>query len=153
MPCYAAIEKKLVKLAPDQNVESAIALLKKSKVNSAPVVDEQGKLLGLFSFKGLMRNLIPVSVAMTDGIKVDIKVGAAPGVAKRLGRVKPLKVTEVMDRKVLSVGPEEPLWEGVSLLTNHGGPLAVVDEHNKLLGMITYTSMLAELEAMQDSAE
>ncbi|MCB1682517.1 MAG: CBS domain-containing protein [Alphaproteobacteria bacterium] len=153
MPCLNAVEKKMVQISPDDEVESAINILKKSKVNAAPVVDEQGKLLGLFSFKGLMRNLVPVSVAMTDGIKMDIKVGAAPGVAKRLAKVKPLKVLEVMDRKVLTVAPTDPLWEGVSLLTNHGGPLAVVDEQNKLLGIISYTSMLAELEAMQDSAE
>lgn len=153
MPCHAATEKKLVVLSPEESVESAINILRQAHVNSAPVVDEGGKLLGLFSFKGLMRNLIPVSVAMTDGIKVDIKVAAAPGVAKRLGRVKPLKVTEVMDRKVLSVSPDDPLWEGVSLLTNYGGPLAVVDDKGKLLGLITYASMLAELEAMQDSAE
>ncbi|MCB1591729.1 MAG: CBS domain-containing protein [Alphaproteobacteria bacterium] len=153
MPCHAAVEKKLTKLSPDQDVESAIALLKKNKINSAPVVGEDGGLQGLFSFKGLMRNLIPVSVAMTDGIKVDIKVGAAPGVAKRLGRVKPLKVSEIMDKKVMTVSPDDPLWEGVSLLTSHGGPLAVVDEKNKFLGLITYSSMLTELESMQDSAE
>lgn len=153
MPCRAAIEKNTLRILPDEDVESAIAKLKKGKVNSAPVVDDQGMLLGLFSFKGLMRNLVPVSVAMADGIKIDIKVGAAPGVARRLANVKPLKVTEVMERKVQSVGPDDPLWEGVSLLTNHGGPLAVVDDQNRLLGMISYTSMLEELEKTEHTAE
>lgn len=153
MPCLAAIEKKMIQLSPDDDVESAIEKLKKAKVNAAPVVDEGGRLLGLFSFKGLMRNLVPVSVAMADGIKIDIKVGAAPGVARRLANVKPLKVTEVMDRKVITVGPTEPLWEGVSLLTNHGGPLAVVDDDHRLLGIISYTSMLEQLESTGDGAE
>ncbi|MBK6894994.1 MAG: CBS domain-containing protein [Alphaproteobacteria bacterium] len=153
MPCLAAIDKTSLQIHPDDDVQVAIDKLKKGKVNSAPVVDEQGRLLGLFSFKGLMRNLVPVSVAMADGIKIDIKVGAAPGVARRLANVKPLMVTEVMDRKVQTVGPEEPLWEGVSLLTNHGGPLAVIDDQNKLLGMISYTSMLELLEKTEDGAE
>ncbi|MBK9584812.1 MAG: CBS domain-containing protein [Alphaproteobacteria bacterium] len=153
MPCHVAIEKNTLRISPDDDVESAINKLKQGKVNSAPVVDEQGHLLGLFSFKGLMRNLVPVSVAMADGIKIDIKVGAAPGVARRLANVKPLMVTEVLDRKVQTVGPEEPLWEGVSLLTNHGGPLAVIDDQNRLLGMISYTSMLELLEKTEDGAE
>ncbi len=153
MPCLSAIEKSSLHIHPDDEVQEAIGQLKKAKINSAPVVDEQGRLLGLFSFKALMRNLVPVSVAMADGIKIDIKVGAAPGVARRLANVKPLKVTEVMERKVQTVGPGDPLWEGVSLLTNHGGPLVVIDDQKKLLGMISYTSMLEQLEKSQDGAE
>lgn len=153
MPCYSAIVKKLVTVSPDDSVESVIVVLRKNKISAVPVVDEKGALLGLFSMKILLRNLIPVSIAMSNGVQMDIKVSAAPGVAKRLAKVKPLSVGEVMERKYPSVGPDAQIWEGVSLLTTQGGPLPVVDDKGKFIGMITYDSIVETLEDIQDSGE
>jgi predicted transcriptional regulator len=81
-----AIIDKFLSLAPEDSVENALKSLKKAKVEAAPVTDEQGRLLGIFSLQALMKNLLPVSVPMNDGIVLDIKVRAAPGIAKRLDR-------------------------------------------------------------------
>ena len=151
MPCYSAIVKKLVTVSPDETVEKALKSLKKSKVSAAPVIDEQGKYQGIFSYKGLLDSLIPVSVAVNDGVNIDMKVAAAPGVAKRLWNTKLLPVQDVMERKALTVHPDEPIWEGVAKLTQHGEPLIVIDEHDKLIGMITSASMIEELDNMENS--
>lgn len=153
MPCYEAILKKPVTVSPTDTVEQVIAVLDEHKVSAAPVVDQNGTLHGVFSMKILLSNLIPVSVAMADGIRIDMKIGAAPGVARRLAHVKPLPVSELMERKVLTVRPDSPLWEGVSLLTSHGGSLSVVDENMRFLGLITYSSLVSALEKLSDTAE
>lgn len=153
MPCHAAVVSKLITVSPSDSVENVLKVLKKNKIGAVPVVDDTGIFLGLFSMKILLRNLIPVSVAMTDGVQMDIKVGAAPGVAKRLRKVKPLPVSDLMERKVHSVEPDAPIWEGVSLLTSHGGPLPVIDQKEKLIGIITYDSLVEILEDIQDTGE
>jgi len=153
MPCHSAIVDKLISVRPDELVENVLALLQKNKISAVPVIDEDGLLIGVFSMSVLLRNLIPVSVAMTDGVQMDITVAAAPGVAKRLQKVKPLPVSELMDRKFASVGPDSPIWEGVSLLTNNGSPLPVIDDAGKCKGVITYDSLVKTLEDIQNTGE
>ncbi len=153
MPCHTAVVKDLLIVSPDDIVEDALQNLHKQNIAAAPVVDENGLLVGLFSMRSLLKNLIPVQVAMNDGVTMDIKVGAAPGVAKRLHKVKPLKVHEIMERKVETVRPDDPIWEGVSSLTRQEGPVAVVDENNKFIGLMTHSSMILELEDIQNREE
>jgi CBS-domain-containing membrane protein len=152
MPCHAAITDKVIVLRPDMEVEAALKELKKKNLEFAAVVDEDGILLGLFSHQYLMKNLLPVSVAMADGIQLDVTVKAAPGIAKRLRKVYPAKVSEVMDRKIHAVYPQTPIWEGVNALINYGSPVFVVeDDKGKFMGVITSASALDELQRMQES--
>lgn len=148
MPCYHATTDKEVVIDPEMSVENALKFLKKNKIHTACVVDPDGRLLGLFSEKILLQNLIPVSVVMSDGVHIDVKFDAAPGVAKRLNKTKPLPVREVSDRKFISVDPDAPLWEAVSLITRHGGPLAVVDKYEKFIGLVTYETLIDALDQM-----
>lgn len=149
MPCHTATTKTSVTVTADDTVEHTLALTKKNQSSNAAVLDEAGKLIGLFSNKILLKNLIPISVAMSDGIQIDIKVPAAPGVAKRLNNVRMHAISEVMDRKPLTVNTDDPIWEAVSLLVKNGGPLCVVDSSGKFFGFITYRSLLEDLENMQ----
>lgn len=148
MPCHSAVLKKNLTVSENDTVEDVLAAIQKDGVPAAVVLDDKDHFVGLFSMKILLKNLIPVSVAMSDGVEIDIKLTAAPGVAKRLSNVKVLPVLELMDRKPVSVAPDSPIWEGVSALTRHGNPLCVVDDQGKFHGLITYESLLNDLEKM-----
>ncbi len=152
MPCHAAMIEKPFTLSPDTKVEKALKELKKKNFEAAPVVNEEGVIEGVFSLAGVMENLLPVSVAMSDGIQLDVTVRAAPGIAKRLKKVYPATVAELMSRKFDVVYPETPIWEGVNLLVTHGAPLFVVEnKNNKFLGMIDHQSIMDELKRLQES--
>lgn len=145
MPCYSAVFSKNVTVTPDVTVEQALKAIKKGKVNAVAVIDDDGVFHGIFSMKVLLSSLIPVSVAVTDGVQLDVKLPAAPGVAKRLANFKSHQVSELMDRHPPSVTPDAPVWEGVSLLTKNGSPLCVLDEKGKFHGLITYESLVDDL--------
>lgn len=152
MSIQKAIIDKFLTLAPEDSVENALKSLKKAKVDSAPVTDEEGRLVGLFSLQSLLKNLLPVSVPMNDGIILDVKVRAAPGIAKRLHKVNMLRVSDLMERKVNVVAPETPIWEAVNFLVQYGSPLVVIDQQSaQTVGIITTQSMLDELDRQKDS--
>ena len=152
MPCHAAMTKKFITLSEDQLVEEALSLMEKEGVDVAPVIDDDGAFAGIFSLRIVMQNLLPVSVSMADGLQLDVQIRAAPGIAKRLRKVLPLKVSDLIQRKVIHVSPETPLWEGVNLLVQHAEPVFVIDSKtNKVLGMIDGRSALNELNRMQES--
>ncbi len=149
MPCHSAIFSKNVTVSPDVTVEQALRAIKKGKVNAVAVIDDDGVFHGIFSLKVLLSSLIPVSVAVNDGIQLDVKLPAAPGVAKRLANFKALPVSDLMDRKPQSVTPDAPVWEGVSLLTKNGSPLCVLDDKGKFHGLITYESLVDDLSNVE----
>lgn len=153
MPCHAAIVDKALVLKEDMKIEKALKEMAKKGIDSAAVVDSKGIVSGFFSYQILMKNLLPVSITMNDGVQLDIKIPAAPGIAKRLRKVLPLTVNEVMERKNFPVVyPETPLWEGVNLLVQHGHTLTVLEAGTqRYIGIITQESALNELQRLQDS--
>lgn len=152
MPCHAAIAEKTITLAPDHEVEKAIKELQKKKQEAAAVVNKDGEVEGLFSLNIVMKNLLPVSVAMSDGIQLDVTVRAAPGIAKRLRKVYPLPVSDIMERKFNTVGPETPIWEAVNQLVTSSTPLLVTEgENKKYLGLLTAQSAMDELKRLEES--
>jgi CBS domain-containing protein len=150
MSCRAAMTEKFTTVSPGDAVESVLKDMKKSKIDFMPVVDEAGKLAGLFSLQILMKNLLPVSVPVTGGFGPDVKLPAAPGIAKRLNKLHTLVVSDLMDRKVNTISPEIPIWEAVNLLVQQGSPLLVVEQSGKAVGMITAQSALDELNRLKD---
>jgi len=152
MPCHAAIADKALTIKVDSTLEKALKAMKKAKVEYAPVVDGDGVLIGLLSYHILMKNLLPVSVNMSDGIQLDVNIPAAPGIAKRLRNVMLLTVDTVMERKNFPVVyPETPTWEGVNMMVQTGLPLGVIEpETQKYIGFITQTSLLDELQRLHE---
>ena len=152
MPSHAAIAEKSISFPSDMEVEKALKELKKKNLEEAAIVNEEGVVEGVLSLPIVMKNLLPVSVAMSDGIQLDVTVRAAPGIAKRLKKIYPLSVGEIMERKFKTVYPETPIWEAVNHLVNNAAPLIVVeDENNKFIGMITGQSAMEELQRLQES--
>lgn len=149
MPCHSAISQTILSVCHSDVVEDVLLELENAKTNIAIVLDDDDVFLGVFSKKILLKNLIPVSVAMADGVQIDFKMPAAPGIAKRLAKVMPLAVSELMERKPKSVLPDEPVWNSVSQLTAHGEPLCVIDKNDRFLGVITYESLLDDLKNME----
>ncbi|MCB1531348.1 MAG: CBS domain-containing protein [Alphaproteobacteria bacterium] len=152
MPCHSAMIDNPLSVKTDEEVGKVLAKMKKAKTRFAAIIDKDDKLVGLFSYAILLKNLLPVSVAMADGLQLDVTVRAAPGIAKRLKKVYYLPVADFMERKVNAVHPDTPTWEGINALILHGEPILVVDpKTEKLAGMINGQSALEELIRLKDS--
>lgn len=152
MPCHSAKIENAITVSPDTTVEKAMALLSKEKADFLAVIDDSQKLLGYFSAATLLQNILPVAVDMSTGLQLDITLGAAPGVAKRLNNAKLTAIQEVMNNKPRVVYSETPTWEGVKILVEHGAPLFITEEGTgKFLGIMTEKSAIEDLErSMQD---
>ncbi len=154
MPCHAAIADKTLTVKSDETVEDILKKMKKAKTEYAPVLDQDGVLIGLTSYSILMKNILPVSVSLGEEAQVDVNLSAAPGIAKRLKNSMLLTAETFMERKNFPiVYPDTPIWEGVKLIAQTGLPVTVIDpETQKYIGFITQSSMLAELQRLQESS-
>jgi tRNA nucleotidyltransferase (CCA-adding enzyme) len=114
-------------LSPDTSVLEAAIFLEKINHTGCPVVDESGKLVGLFTLRDIMKG-------------------------RRAGQMH-APVKGYMTRKIISTGPETTVREMEDiLLTNNIGHLPIL-EGGKLLGIITRTDYLAFRRAEKEKVE
>jgi acetoin utilization protein AcuB len=117
-----------VTVRPESDPLAAMALLKCGSFRRLPVVDTEGKLVGI--------------VAQND-LEVFLSKAGSPGVLKRQHRV-----SQVMSREVIAVPPDCPLEEAASLMVKHKiGSLPVV-EGGRIVGIITETDIFSQFAAV-----
>lgn len=153
MTCETALIKDVICLNASITLGQATSLLNQHNIRSAPVIDDKGTYLGLFSFHSLFTSLLPVAVTMEGGLdQLDFVGGSAPGIAKRLGKNSGINILKHLDLDKPTVQETTPLWEGIRILVKHGSPIAVVDKEGRFIGLITEQSCLSALEKIQKEA-
>jgi acetoin utilization protein AcuB len=105
-----------------------MALLKAGGFRHLPVVDADGRLVGIVA---------------RSGLESFLSKAGSPGVIKRQHRVD-----QVMTREVVRVAPDCPLEEAATLMVEHQiGSLPVVEEE-QLVGIITETDIFRQFAAV-----
>ncbi len=114
----------VVTLTPDRSMMKASKLMKDNNISRIPIVDEQGKLVGLVSDR-------------------DIKE-ASPSKATTLDMhelyylVSEIKLKDIMTKDPVTVKPDETVEKAaVLMLEGNFGSLPVVDDDGKVVGIIT----------------
>lgn len=137
MTCSLIMNKSPLTLTPETSVGDALAQMKKSAVNAAPVTDKAGTVMGLFSLRNLVENILPVSMVSESGLS-GVVVSAAPGLDLRLRKVMTQSVAAVMDRRFLSVYPDTSEARAAQLIAEKNESVIVLNEDTgRLEGMIS----------------
>jgi CBS domain-containing protein len=134
-------------LGPDDTVEKAVELMIEHSVRNLPVVDGQGRLLGIFSTYRLLELLLPVAVTVFHGLTdLAFVEDSYDDVRERIRSLHGQRVRAVMRTKDFhSVRPDTPFIEGVLLLHKYRTRLPVVDENGKLVGIAAYKGYLRKI--------
>ena len=61
-PCSDAMIKNILTVTPDQTVNEVLEIFEKNDIRSVPVVDQDGKLMGLFGLKHILLGLLHISL-------------------------------------------------------------------------------------------
>ena len=132
--------REVVTVSPDTSLVEAAALLTTHDFTGLPVVDREGKLIGLLTefdliSRGTMIHLPTLAKLLKDfKFYKDDKDFVLPDIQKILN----LKVKEVMNSEPMTLSPSAPLEEAVALFAEHHAinPVPIVDENRKLLGVL-----------------
>ncbi len=119
--------RRVITLTKDTHVIDAIKKLLENKVTSAPVVDEQGRLIGLFSEK--------------DSIKVFLESVYNQGMAGKVG--------DHMSTGTISVDADSSIVELAEKFDHSSVRSFPVFEDGKFVGMISRTDVLKALIAIK----
>lgn len=136
-------------------VENVLALLEHHQIRSAPIVNHDNVLVGMFGISSILYSLLPVSARMEDGLrKLNFVTGTMPDVSDRLDAIKNDNVEKHIDADTHVVHADTSLVEAIRILTKYGGPVPVVEKGTgKLEGLVTEQSLLSSIRSSNQEAD
>jgi predicted CoA-binding protein/predicted transcriptional regulator len=124
------MSKSPATVMPLDGLNEAIWKMEHGRFRHLPVIDENGKLIGMLSDSDV--RMIRPSLAFVDKNEANVQIWSIS--VQQAAVFDPVKVT-----------PETPLKEAAELMLRwHVGGLPVVADKDKLVGIITYTDLLRE---------
>ena len=117
-----------ITIRPEQSVSEAVDLMSENGLHRLPVVDGGGKLVGLVTESVITSNT-PNNATSLSVFELNYLLNK-------------LSINDIMIKDVITIGKDALLEEAATLLRkNDIGCLPVVDEENKLIGIITHNDI------------
>lgn len=135
-----------VTLSPDTDIRTAAALLLDKKINGAPVVDAQGKLLGVLCQSDLVAQqkqvTLPSVFALLDGF---IALSSRDDFEREIQKIAATKVAHAMTVDPRTVSPQTPIDEIATVMVNEKLYTLPVVDAGKLVGVVGKEDILRTL--------
>lgn len=132
--------RNVVTVTPDASVQEIVSLLMRHRVSALPVVDVEGRVVGIVSEGDLIRRpeiagerLLTWWAAM---------VASSEARAERYVKTHGQSAHAVMSENVVTVSPSAPVAEVVRLLEKHRIKRTPVVEDGKLIGVVSRSDLL-----------
>lgn len=139
-PIAEVLTSPVFTLSADQTIEEALALLAEHKISGAPVVDDQGRLVGLLDDTDLIMSEARLHAPTT--IEILGAYFTLPGARHRfeeelrvaLGQF----VGDVMEAEVQTVGTDATVEDVATIILDHEvSRVPVVDPDRHVVGIVT----------------
>ena len=128
----------VVTLRPDDTIPDAANCLLTNRISGAPVVDG-GRLVGVVSEADLVKAFTPES--SRGSLPTPLLFLLVRGIPRPKARYT--TVGEVMSKEVITIGPNNSIWEAARTIDRHGvRRLPVVDGDNYVVGVLARSDLV-----------
>ncbi|MEW6216869.1 MAG: CBS domain-containing protein [Candidatus Bipolaricaulota bacterium] len=127
----------------DTTVSHVIYLLHQSGLASLPVVDEDGRVVGVISERDLIRAVLPGYVDMLQSVAF---LPSLDQLSRRLHEIGPRPVAEFMTEDVVAARPDDNDLHVADLMIRKGlKQIPVLDDQKRLVGVVRRIDLLHRL--------
>lgn len=124
-------------VTPETTVEELGRLFIQKRISGAPVVDAENRLYGIVTENDLIKSNerfhIPTMIRLFDAF---IPLGGDSSIEREIKRMSASTVSDICEKKVVTVGPETPLTDIATIMSEQGVHLLPVVSSGKLVGII-----------------
>jgi CBS domain-containing protein len=133
---------EVITINVNSSFEEAVAILYKNKISGVPVVDDDGKIVGILSEKDLFKVLYPyeTSFALNPEMYLDFESRE-----NKVDDIKNKKISEFMSKNVIVVDVEMPLLKAGGLMLARGIHRLPVLENGKLVGIVSRSDIFGRI--------
>jgi CBS domain-containing protein len=143
------MSKNVITISPEASISEAVEKMANNNISGLIVVEE-GKVIGVISESDILKILssevpqLKTSTNVTLSILILLEGGVK--MIKEMKKIGKLKVKDIMSKKVFSIRPEDTIIEAARIMSKKDvRRLPVIDENNKLVGVISRTDILKSL--------
>jgi CBS-domain-containing membrane protein len=134
---------KLAVVGPDVPFTELLRAYRSMTSRLVYVTDPDRRLLGVVSSFDILRAMLPFYL---DSNLVKALPDDDTTFRQAFSDCRPLPVSDIMTKKIISVGPDDTFLEAEALIAEHGvNALPVLDADGKLVGEITRRVILKHL--------
>lgn len=139
--------KEVVIINQEASIEQLSQLLLDNKISGVPVVDNNGKMVGIATEGDVIVKdtdlHFPRYFKLLDGI---IYLESLTKFKNSLKKHLAIKVSEIMTANVISCGPESPVYDVANLMVeNKVNRIPVVSQDGKPIGIITRADIVKSM--------
>ncbi len=128
--------RDVITVTPSITIEEFARILMRNQISGAPVVDDNGSLIGIVTENDLItqnkRLHIPTILRLFDAF---IPLGTSR-LEKEIKKITATTVGEICTKKVITVEPDTPLEEIATIMTEKKIHLIPVTEKGRIVGII-----------------
>lgn len=136
----------LVILSANLEISQAAARLLEKRINGAPVVDDDGNLIGILCQSDLIATQkklsIPSLFTLLDGY---FPLRSMKTIETELEKIAALTVAKAMTKKPVTISPDTPIEEIATLMVEKGFHTLPVVEEGRLVGVVGKEDVLRTL--------
>jgi len=137
----------VITLTPDMGIVNAAKILMENHINGAPVLDSDGKLIGILCRDDLISQQkklpLPSFFVVLDGI---IPMSSPRHMEKEIDKIAATNVEHAMTAKPVTVSPEADIDLVASLMVDKKiHTIPVVDSRGELVGIVGKEDVLKTL--------
>lgn len=135
--------REVKSLSPEVDVSEALDLLLKMQISGLPVIDENNKLVGMFTEKEVLSKILPSYIERVGAFtyKEDPKT-----IKQKITQLGTLKVKDLMRREVVTVDEDCALYEAAHLmLTKKARRIPVLNKAKEVVGIIARVDIVKAL--------
>ncbi|MBW1990461.1 MAG: CBS domain-containing protein [Deltaproteobacteria bacterium] len=126
-----SMSENVITISPRSTLAEAESLMAKHRIRHLPVVGEDGRLTGIITDRDL-RSAMPSSLCEPEEV------------SQALEKCRNTAVERVMTKNVVTLSVSHTVQDALLLIQSHKvGALPVVDEDNRLLGIVSVRDLLA----------
>ena len=130
----------VITLRPDDTVQKAAKVLLDHRISGAPVIDAEGRLVGMLSEGDLMRRS---EIGTERRQSWWLKLLSLPEIeARDFVKAHAVKVADVMTRQVVTATESHTLGELASLLEKHGIKRVPIVRDKRVIGIVSRANLL-----------
>lgn len=132
--------KDVASISPETSASEALGLLEKMQISGLPVIDDSGKLLGMFTEKDILSHILPSYIEKVGRF---IYEENPKSTKKKFMDLSKIKVQQLMRKEVVTTTQDTGLCEVARImLTQKARRIPVVDKSGKVVGIVARCDIL-----------
>ncbi len=129
--------KDVVTVSPKMNVHTLAELFIEKNISGAPVVNDEGKLLGLVLEEGLIFQDKKVHLPTFVSLSLGFLTLGTHRYEEEIKRITGSTISDIMEKDFISLSPDNSLAEVATMMVEKGIYYYPIVEDEKLVGVVT----------------